>query len=119
MSSEPRRLHPAVLALEILSSLRSWFGITSIPWLFVLFRDGFDVQRFGILLVIIFVTLAISAIWGLLSWRATVYGIHGGAFYFKRGVLSKSERTIPLEHIQAVDQVQGVVQRLFNVVEVR
>lgn len=119
MSSEPRRLHPAVLALEVLSSLRGWFGIASIPWLFVLFREGFDLQRFAFLLVIIVVTLVISAVWGLLSWRATVYGIHGSAFYFKRGVLSKSERTIPLEHIQAVDQVQGVVQRLFNVVEVR
>lgn len=119
MSSEPHHLHPAVLAMEVLSSIRSWFGIASIPWLFVLFREGFDLQRFGILLIIILVTLVISAVWGVLSWRATVYGIQSNAFYFKRGVVSKNERTIPLEHIQSVDLVQGVVQRLFNVVEVR
>jgi putative membrane protein len=34
-------------------------------------------------------------------------------------VLQKSERTIPLEHVQSVDTVQGIVQRVFGVVELR
>jgi putative membrane protein len=34
-------------------------------------------------------------------------------------VLQKSERTIPLEHVQSVDTVQGIVQRIFGVVELR
>lgn len=36
-----------------------------------------------------------------------------------QGVLQKNERTIPLEHVQSVDTVQGIIQRLFRVVEVR
>ncbi|MDQ3922675.1 MAG: PH domain-containing protein, partial [Actinomycetota bacterium] len=45
--------------------------------------------------------------------------VSGGAFHLKRGVLQKSERSLPLERIQSVNTVQGVVQRLFGVVEVR
>ena len=34
-------------------------------------------------------------------------------------MFQKSERTIPLDHVQSVDTVQGIIQRLFGVVEVR
>jgi putative membrane protein len=65
------------------------------------------------------VLASMAAVWGFLSWRATTYSVSGGAFYLRRGVLQKSERTIPLEHVQSVDTVQGIVQRVFGVVELR
>jgi putative membrane protein len=37
----------------------------------------------------------------------------------RQGVFQKNERTIPLEHVQSVDTVQGIIQRAFGVVEVR
>jgi putative membrane protein len=107
------------MLLELASTVRSLFGLTSIPWLFVVFREGIDPRRVGLLFFGVLVIVAVSGAWSLLSWRATVYGIRGNAFYFKRGVLGRNERTVPLDHIQSVDVVQGVVQRLFNVVEVR
>src|SRR3712207_786818 len=75
----------------------------------------------ALLLVLLGVALigALSAVWGGLSWRATTYRVSGGAFHLKQGVLQKSERSLPLERIQSVDTVQGVVQRVFGVVGVR
>jgi len=119
MRSSPQRLHPAVLVLEVLTSFRRWFGITSVPWLFVLFRDGLSSSRVLLLLAVVFISIAASGVWALLSWRATVYFVQGNAFHFKRGVIGKNERTVPLDHIQSVDTVQGPVQRLFGIVEVR
>ena len=43
---------------------------------------------------------------------------HGTTPPHKRFV-QKNERTIPLEHVQSVDTVQGIIQRLFDIVEVR
>nr|MDQ3328166.1 PH domain-containing protein [Chloroflexota bacterium] len=119
MNSRPQRLHPAILVLEVLTSARRWFGITSLPWLFVLFRDGISSKRVLLLLAVVLLSLVAAGVWAVLSWRATVYFVQGNAFHFKRGVIGKNERTVPLDHIQSVDTVQGPVQRLFGVVEVR
>ncbi len=107
------------MLLDLLRSIRGWFSVTSLPWLFVAFRDGIDLSSIGFLLVLIVVSVVASAVWGMLSWRATLYSIEGNSFRFRRGVLGRNERTIPLDHIQSVDIVQGVIQRIFNVVEVR
>jgi putative membrane protein len=72
-----------------------------------------------LILIGVFVIVAGSALWGFLSWRATTYEVSGGAFHLRQGVIQKNERTIPLEHVQSVDTVQGIIQRLFGVVEVR
>jgi putative membrane protein len=61
----------------------------------------------------------LAAFWGFLSWRATIYEVAGGVFRLRWGVVQKNERAIPLDHIQSVDTVQGIIQRLFNVVELR
>lgn len=119
MSSSPQRLHPAILVLEVLTSFRRWFGITSVPWLFVLFRDGISSSRILLLLAIVAISIVASGVWAVLSWRATVYFVQGNAFHFRHGVIGKNERTVPLDHIQSVDTVQGPVQRLFGIVEVR
>ena len=56
---------------------------------------------------------------GFLSWRATTYAVTGNSFRLRQGVFQKNERTIPLDHVQSVDTVQGIIQRAFGVVEVR
>lgn len=118
MSSDARRLHPSVIVMRVLGALRSWFGLASLPLIFALFQGGFDPQRLALVLIPL-VSAVFAGAYGVLSWMNTEYGIQGNAFYFRQGVVGKSERTVPLDHIQSVDIVQGVLQRLFNVVEVR
>lgn len=115
----PHRLHPAAMIITALKSARQFASAAVIPGLAALFSGGFGVVTLSLILLGVVLLLIGAALWGFLSWRATTYRVAGGAFYLRRGVLQKSERTIPLEHVQSVDTVQGVVQRLFSVVELR
>ena len=117
MSSEERRLHPAAMLIGAVKTLRRWIGFFAAGGAAAVFSGG---MRLSVYLVIGAVIVVVgSAVWGVLSWRATRYWTSGGAFHLSQGVLQKNERTIPLEHVQSVDTVQGIIQRLFRVVEVR
>ena len=122
MSSEANpllRLHPAALVINALKSIRRLVSASALPGIFILFSQGLSPLTIALVLLGAVVLVVLAAIWGFLSWRATTYGVVGGAFRLRQGVLQKSERTIPLEHVQSVDTVQGVVQRIFGVYEVR
>ncbi len=117
MSSEPRRLHPAAMLVGALRTVRQWVGALAAGGAAAIFGGG---MRFTVFLIIAGILVVVfSAVWGFLSWRATRYWTSAGAFHLRQGVLQKNERTVPLDHVQSVDTVQGVVQRLFGVVEVR
>lgn len=117
MSSEARYLHPAAMFIGAVKTLKRWIGFLAAGGAAAIFSGG---MRMSILLVVgAVLVVAGSAVWGFLSWRATRYWTSGGAFHLRQGVLQKNERTIPLEHVQSVDTVQGIIQRLFRVVEVR
>ncbi len=111
-----RYLHPVAMLIGAIKTIRRWVGAAAIPGIAALAGTGWRLEL-AILGVIVLVVG--SGVWGVLSWRATTYSVSGGAFYLRRGVLQKSERTIPLEHVQSVDTVQGIVQRFFGVVELR
>ncbi len=116
---EERRLHPVGMLLSALTTVRRWAGLAAFPGIAALVNGEFGMRTL-LLVGLAFVVLAlVSAVWGVLSWRATTYRISGGAFHLKRGVLQKSERSLPLEHVQSVNTVQGLVQRVFGVVELR
>src|SRR5215208_3706888 len=114
-----RRLHPVGMVLAALGTIRRWIGAASFPGIAALINGQFGMRTLILVLLIAVLICVFSAVWGVLSWRATTYRVSGGAFHLKRGVLQKSERSLPLERIQSVNTVQGVVQRLFGVVEVR
>ncbi len=114
-----RRLHPAAMLLEAIKMVRRGVSAIVIPGIAFLASQGFSTTTMALLLLGLVVVAVLAAVWGFLSWRATTYEVSGGAFRLRRGVLQKSERTIPLDHVQSVDTVQGVIQRLFGVVEVR
>lgn len=117
MSSEERWLHPAAMLIDTVKTLRRWIFFFATGGAAAIFSGGMDFSLYLILGGIVVVVG--SAVWGILSWRATRYWTSGGAFHLRQGVLQKNERTIPLEHVQSVDTVQGIIQRLFRVVEVR
>ena len=114
-SAGERRLHPVGMLLAALGSVRRWIGVSAFPGIATLVNGGFGMWT--VLLVLLGVALVgiLSAIWGVLSWRATTYRVSGGALHFKSGVLQKSERSLPLERVQSVETVQGIVQRVFGV----
>ena len=121
-SSEPvfeRRLHPVGMLLAALRTVRDLSGAAALPGVVALIDGEFGMRTLLLVLVGLALLGALSMVWGFLSWRATTYRVSGGAFHFKRGVLQKSERSLPLDHVQSVNTVQGIVQRLFGVLEVR
>ena len=102
-----------------ISTLRRWISGLIFPGIVLLMSQGFSLRTVALFLLAVFVFAALAALWGFLSWRATTYAVTDNSFRLKRGVFQKSERTIPLDHVQSVDTVQGVIQRAFGVVEVR
>ena len=119
MSSEPSHLHPAAMLIDAIRTIRRSLSAFVIPGIAFLASRGFSVGTIVLILLGALVVTVLAAVWGFLSWRATTYQVTGGAFRLRRGVLQKNERTIPLDHVQSVDTVQGIIQRLFGVVEVR
>lgn len=122
MSSEDApllRLHPAAMVIGALGTIRRSVGATVLPGVIFLFSQGFSPWTIALVLAGLAVVAVLAAVWGFLSWRATTYGVVGGSFRLRQGVFQKNERTIPLEHVQSVDTVQGIVQRIFGVYEVR
>jgi putative membrane protein len=118
MNSE-RHLHPVAMLIGAIGTLRRWVSGLVFPGIVLLMSQGFSLKTVALFLLCVLVAGALAALWGFLSWRATTYAVAGNAFRLKRGVFQKSERTIPLDHVQSVDTVQGVIQRAFGVYEVR
>jgi putative membrane protein len=119
MSSEERRLHPVAMLIGGIKTVRRWLGASVFPGVAFLMSQGFSPWTLALVALGALVVAALAALWGFLSWRATTYAVSGGAFRLRTGVLQKNERTIPLEHVQSVDTVQGMIQRAFDVFEVR
>src|ERR687889_316992 len=118
MSSE-KRLHPVAMLVGAITTLRRWVSGLVFPGVVLLVSQGFSLWTVTLFLLGLIVVAALAALWGFLSWRATTYTVTGNSFRLRQGVFQKNERTIPLEHVQSVDIVQGIIQRAFGVVEVR
>jgi putative membrane protein len=118
MSSE-KHLHPVGMLVGAISTLRRWISGLVIPGVFLLVSQGFSLWTVTLFLLGIIIVAVLAALWGFLSWRATTYTVTGNSFRLRQGVFQKSERTIPLDHVQSVDTVQGIIQRPFGVYEVR
>ena len=118
MSSE-KHLHPVAMLIGAVGTLRRWIRGLVFPGIVLLMSQGFSLRTVVLFLIGVLVVGALAALWGFLSWRATTYTVTANSFRLRQGVFQKSERTIPLDHVQSVDTVQGVIQRLFGVVEVR
>ena len=119
MNSEPRHLHPAAMLIAAIKTIRRWVSAFVVPGIALLASSGLSARTIALISLGALLAASLAAIWGFLSWRATTYEVSGGAFRLRQGVLQKNERTIPLEHVQSVDMVQGIVRRFFGIVEVR
>jgi putative membrane protein len=118
MNSE-KRLHPVAMLIGAINTIRRWISGLIFPGIALLVSQGFSLRTVTLFLLGILLVAVLAALWGFLSWRATTYAVTDNSFRLRQGVIQKSERTIPLEHVQSVDTVQGIIQRIFGVVEVR
>src|SRR5215204_4548852 len=118
MSSE-QHLHPVAMLIGAIKTIRRWVSALVFPGIAFLVSQGFSLRTVSLFLLGMIILAALAALWGFLSWRATTYMVTGNSFRLHQGVFQKSVRTIPLDHVQSVDTVQGIIQRIFGVVEVR
>jgi putative membrane protein len=112
MSSEgipPRHLHVAEVFLATVDNVREMLvGIVV-----VLVAGGGWSPGLGLVLALI--GLAVALLAGYVRWSHTTYWVSGNALHFRTGVLSPDDTSIPIGRIQAIDGIQGPIQRLFGV----
>ena len=109
----PRRPHPAWI---FLTAIRQARGL-AIPVIVVLVAGGGDADRW--LLGIAGAGVALGLIERTLSWLQFRYEVTAGELRVRTGLISRRERSVPLERIQAIDITETPLQRLFGVVGVQ
>ncbi len=103
------RLHPLTIAFGLLKGLRGILPL--IPLTF------FGNRSFGLGLIVIGSAITVfSVLWRYFSFR---YRIEGNELITEQGILSRTQRHIPLDRIQEIRIDQGVIQQVFNVVEAK
>jgi putative membrane protein len=116
MNNTPNRLHPASifvlfvktlreLALPLIVALVVGRGGSYIPW----------VNNY----VLLSIGLGVTLLFGILRWLTFTYTVDGGELRIKQGVLIRKKRYIRQERIQSINFSQGIIQRLFGLVQVR
>jgi putative membrane protein len=116
MQSEPLaasifegRLHPLTIAFGLLKAARGI--IPAIPIL--LFSN--KIQGFMLLTAIVATSVATS----LARYLSFTYRIEGNELITQQGILGRKQRSIPLERIQEIRVEQGVLHRVFDVVDAK
>ncbi|MGH9934626.1 MAG: PH domain-containing protein, partial [Blastocatellia bacterium] len=116
MQSEPLttsifegRLHPLTIAFGLLKAARGI--IYAVPLLLV----GNKVVGFTVMMALI--TSSVAAL--LARYFSFSYRIEGNELITQQGVLERKQRSIPLERIQEIRVEQGVLHRVFDVVDAK
>ena len=76
------------MLIAAIKTVRRWIGAAAIPGVAALAGGGW--QMTTLILVGAFIIITGSALWGLLSWRATTYEVSCGAFHLRQGVIQKN-----------------------------
>lgn len=108
----PQRLHPAWIVISGVRQLRAFI----LPLVIAIFVQRGEGQ-------VVFLAIgSVLAVVGLfaqtLTWMNFRYEVAGGELRVRSGLLSRRERSVPLERIQSVDTSENLLQRVFRVVQV-
>jgi len=108
-----RQAHWAFIAIGALRNLRGWI----VPLAFVLLTQGLrgsrsDLIWYGIAAIATLFAVGTS----LAEWWMYRYRLSDRDITLKSGLVSKQERVIPFERIQAVNLAEAPLERLFGVV---
>jgi putative membrane protein len=102
------RLHPITVLFSVYASMRR-LVIPMIP--LVLFQNK------AITVSIIGLLIASAIVRAVVRYLTFSYRLEGGELITRQGILERTERHVPLERVQEIRIEQGVLQRLFGVVE--
>ena len=121
MSSEKYKLHFASSIIQTIKEVKAFI----FPALIVLAVNGFNINinSFQSILelipVFIIVSLFVySIIRGITKWLTFTYWIEDEELKTEYGLFFKKKRFIPIERIQNLNYNEGVIHRLFNVVQI-
>lgn len=112
--SEPKRLHPIAVLLNIIKSIKELV----IPFLLVVVIPG---KNEGIpgwiqpLVISIIILLIIGN--AFLQWLRFTYRIEEGEFRIESGVFVRKKRYIKFDRIHSIDISEGIIQRVFSLVK--
>lgn len=109
----PMRQHPGWIAI---SAIRQFRGLI-IPAIILLWSrggrgDGGGLLVFGLL-------TAATLLWQIALWWNLTYEVLDGRLIVRSGALSRRERFVPLERVQAVDLADTPLQRVFGLATIR
>ena len=104
------RLHPLTLVVVLVKAVRGFL----IPAAFV-FLTGSQ-ATFGLMLLLF---LGVHLAQALIRFFTFTYRIEGGELITSQGVVSRTERHIPLARVQDVRMEQGLVHRWLSVTDVQ
>ena len=113
--SEFKRLHPAAIIINALKVLKE----TLIPIVILILlpdngRGGWDYYD----LIFAGVYFIVSIVSGAITWFKYTYQITSEEIRIHQGVFVKKKRYIRIERIQSIDITEGIIQRLFSLVQV-
>jgi putative membrane protein len=103
------RLHPLTIAFGLLKAARGIIPVVPL----LLF--GNKIYGFMLLLAVTASTLAAA----LARYFSFTYRIEGNELVTQQGILERKQRSIPLERIQEIRIEQGVLHRVFDVVDAK
>jgi len=103
------RLHPLTIAFGLLKAARSLIYVIPL----ILFGN----KSFGWPLLMLIVTIAILTT--LARYFSFSYRVEGNELITQQGLLERKHRSIPLERIQEIRVEQGLLHRVFDVVDAK
>jgi putative membrane protein len=103
------RLHPLTIAFGLLKAARGI--IPAIPLLLF----GNKIYGFMLLMAVVASTIATA----LARYFSFSYRIEGNELITQHGIIERKQRSIPLERIQEIRVEQGVLHRVFDVVDAK
>src|SRR5215813_12869300 len=103
------RLHPLTIAFGLLKAARGIIPV--IPLLLF----GNKIYGFMALMAVVASTVATA----LARYFSFTYRIEGNELITQHGILERKQRSIPLERIQEIRVEQGVLHRVFDVVDAK
>ena len=121
MSSKKYKLHFATSIIQTIREIKTFI----FPTLIVLAANGFKISinsvesAMELIPVIVIVGIFIyTIIRGISKWLTFTYWIEDQELKTEYGFLFKKKRFVPIERIQNLNYNEGIIHRLFNVVQI-
>ena len=121
MSSPKYKLHFATSIIQAIKEIKAFI----FPVLIVLVANGFKINinsvesAMELIPVIIIIGIFIfTIIRGITKWLTFTYWVEDQELKTEYGFLFKKKRFVPIERIQYLNYNEGIIHRLFNVVQI-